>query len=182
MLTLNANASVTATFSYAGSTWPAGGSLPAGWTGSGGGWSVVSGSPGVDTYEGGYALKSNPIANSASASISYTASFAAGTVSFARRVSSETDYDFLFFYIDGVLQGYWSGTVPWAMESFAIAAGTHTLRWTYEKDISVAQGLDAAWIDAITLPPLTALLTVSKGGVGGQRRDALGDGESRFDV
>ena len=33
-----------------------------------------------------------------------------------------------------------------------LTQGTHTLRWTYNKDVTVSNGLDAAWIDDIVLP------------------------------
>ena len=37
----------------------------------------------------------------------------AGTISFYWKVCSEADYDFLEFYIDGVLQDQISGLVDW---------------------------------------------------------------------
>ena len=61
------------------------------------------------------------------------------------------------FYIDGVLQSEWSGEASWAVVSYPIAAGTRTLRWSYEKDESVVSGADAAWIDAVVLPSATTL-------------------------
>ncbi len=39
------------------------------------------------------------------------------------------------------------------MASFAVGAGRHAFRWEYAKDESVAVGTDAAWIDAVVLPP-----------------------------
>ena len=68
------------------------------------------------------------------------------------RISSEANYDFLVFYIDGVKQNSWSGDYSNVAVSFPIAAGTHKLLWSYEKDSSLAVGSDAAWIDEVTLP------------------------------
>lgn len=58
----------------------------------------------------------------------------AGTMSFARRVSSEADFDFLRFYVDSIELGAWSGTLPWGEVSYPVSAGSHKLTWSYEKD------------------------------------------------
>ena len=74
-----------------------------------------------------------------------------GTISFARRTSTELTYDDLRFYIDGGLQEEWNGTNAWAMtQDYAVGAGTHTFRFTYYKDISLSGGSDRVWIDDIT--------------------------------
>lgn len=69
------------------------------------------------------------------------------TVSFDWGVSSEATYDFLRFYSDGVKQQEISGNVATTSVSYAIPAGTHTLRWSYEKDVSQVAGSDQGWID-----------------------------------
>lgn len=76
----------------------------------------------------------------------------AGMVSFWRKVSSEQNSDFLRFYIDGVMQGEWSGEMDWEQVSFPVAAGRHTFRWVYIKDRSVSTGQDTAWLDDIDFP------------------------------
>ncbi|TNE58107.1 MAG: T9SS type A sorting domain-containing protein [Bacteroidetes bacterium] len=76
-----------------------------------------------------------------------------GLVSFARRVSSEADFDFLYFYLDGVQLGAWSGETPWGEVSYPVSAGQHTLAWIYQKDQLVSDGADRAWVDEIMLPP-----------------------------
>jgi hypothetical protein len=147
--------------------WPAGGTFPAGWATSAGanaGWAVAADS----TFEGAASLKSGAIGNSQRADVEVTAATQAGTVSFARRVNSESNFDFLRFYLDGVLQGEWSGAIDWSVVSYPVAgAGVHTFRWSYQKDESVAGGLDAAWIDAVALPQLMQA-----------RADANADGKS----
>jgi hypothetical protein len=75
------------------------------------------------------------------------------SISFDYSVSSESGFDFLYFYIDGVLTRNWSGLVPW-VNSGVIAAGTtglHTYKWCYSKDGSVNSNLDTAWIDNIVI-------------------------------
>jgi hypothetical protein len=136
---------------------PAGGVLPAGWVkpaGSTAPWTVAT-----DTiYAGTASLKSGIITNSQSSGISYTAGFATGNISFALHVSSESGYDFLRFYIDGIQQGQWSGAVAWQTVTYPITAGTHQISWQYEKDSSLSVGSDAAWIDSVSLPAQTGTL------------------------
>ena len=74
---------------------------------------------------------------------------AATTISFWYRVSTESSFDYLQFYLDGAMQDQWSGTVAWTQASYAVAAGTHTLEWRYDKDGSVSSGSDAVWIDDV---------------------------------
>jgi len=74
----------------------------------------------------------------------------AGTVSFYWKVSSEGDYDYLEFYIDGVLQDRISGSADWHQMKYAIPAlALHTLEWRYMKDIGVSDGNDCGWVDQL---------------------------------
>jgi len=80
---------------------------------------------------------------------------AAGDISFFKFVSSEQDYDFLQFYIDGNKQGEWSGIDnAWSFVSFPVTLGNHDLGWEYDKDGGVSEGEDCAWIDYIVFPPM----------------------------
>ena len=73
-----------------------------------------------------------------------------GTLTFWWRVSSETNYDYLRFLIDDVVQsGGISGTVAWQQKTYSIATGTHVLLWRYSKDGSVSTGSDCGWVDQI---------------------------------
>jgi hypothetical protein len=74
------------------------------------------------------------------------------TISFYRKVSSENGYDFLNFYVDGILLGSWSGNLDWDKVSYPVAAGIHRFSWVYEKDEATSSGDDAAWIDYIEFP------------------------------
>ena len=72
-----------------------------------------------------------------------------GTVSFKWRVSSEANCDTLTFAIDGVTKASISGTntAAWTSMSCAVSgSGTHTLRWTYTKDLSLSYGNDCGWV------------------------------------
>ena len=113
-------------------------------------WTISSESP----YDGLYCSRSGVIGHSQSTEMSIELYLtAAGTVSFYRKVSSESGYDYLKFYIDGVQQGQWSGTVAWGEVNFSVTAGLHTFKWSYSKDVSVVSGSDCAWVDYIIFPP-----------------------------
>lgn len=102
--------------------------------------------------QGQYAARSGVIGDSQTSSLILTTNFTAGTGSFDYKVSSEQDWDFLNFYVDGVLLQQWSGEVGWANYAFPLTAGAHTLEWSYVKDPSISLGLDAAFIDDVNLP------------------------------
>jgi len=80
-----------------------------------------------------------------------------GEVNFYFKVDSEENYDYLIFYIDGIVQGGASGSIPWTLTAFPITAGIHTLRWEYIKDESNSYGEDSAWIDQVKIPTSTAM-------------------------
>jgi hypothetical protein len=74
-----------------------------------------------------------------------------GTLTYWWKVSSESGYDFLEFYLDGVLQtGRISGTVDWQQKTYSITGGTHTAKWRYMKDSGVSSGTDAGWVDQVS--------------------------------
>ena len=75
----------------------------------------------------------------------------AGTVKFYWKVSSEEDFDFLEFYIDGSLQENISGLEDdWEQQTYTIStSGPHTLEWRYVKDGSGNEGSDCGWVDKV---------------------------------
>lgn len=99
------------------------------------------------------AAGSGTITGSQTSFMEYTAVIPAGgaTLTFYSAVSSESGFDFLRFSIDGVQQNQWSGIVPYAQQSYNLTAGSHTLRWSYEKDGSVDVNDDAAYVDDILI-------------------------------
>lgn len=110
-------------------------------------WTVVS-----DTaYEGSYAAKSGTITDNQQSTLEITLNKPFENISFYRKVSSESDYDYLRFYIDGVEQSNWSGSQDWEQQTYTITPGQHTFNWSYTKNGSVNSGSDCAWIDNILL-------------------------------
>ena len=110
---------------------------------------------GLTAAEGPESLRSGAISHSQSTSVELQAVFPAGPFVFARKVSSEDSFDFLRVFVDGVERISWSGELEWQLVSIDLTAGPHLIRWTYQKDSSVVEGQDAAWIDAIGLSLFT---------------------------
>ena len=120
-------------------------------------WSIVSS---THAYDGSYCALSADIDHNETSQLTLSFnSTETGNFSFYSRVSSETNYDFLIFYIDDVEQESWSGELWWAHHTYSISPGPHSYKWVYAKDHSVDSGSDCAWIDYITLPPCLDKLT-----------------------
>lgn len=113
-------------------------------------WEIIN----SGAYAGTYCARStNYNVNSSISDLVLTINAAnAGDVTFYSKVSSENGYDFFKFYLDGTEMDSRSGTGNWQESSYPITAGTHTLKFTYEKDYSQKSGSDRAWIDNITFP------------------------------
>ena len=73
------------------------------------------------------------------------------TMSFDWKVSSENNYDYLNFYVNGNLYGNRiCGTTNWATVTYtADADGTYTFEWSYTKDTSVNSGNDCGYVDNV---------------------------------
>lgn len=85
-----------------------------------------------------------------------------GFVKFARRVSCEEGWDFLFFTIDGEVQDSWSGEKPWEVFEYPLSKGQHALEWQYVKDEIISQGDDLAWVDEVYLPLSDGIISSQK--------------------
>jgi hypothetical protein len=84
------------------------------------------------------------------------------TVSFELFSSTEYDYDWLYFMVDGAVLGQWSGLNYWTQALFEIPAGPHTLEWRYQKNDFGSDGDDAVWVDNIIIPrPLSESVNYS---------------------
>jgi hypothetical protein len=105
-------------------------------------------------FYGGSAAQSGTLENNQSSWLQTTV-VGPGTLSFYWKVSSEAYYDYLEFYIDGVLQpGHISGNVDWQQKTFSIAKGSHTLKWVYVKDDLYSGGSDCGWVDKVVYTSL----------------------------
>ena len=123
-------------------------------------WSITTTNP----YEGVYCMKSGG-AGVASVTSNMTVTVdipADGEMSFFGKISSESNYDYGHFYIDGVEMGNWSGAGNWTERTYAITAGEHTFQWRYTKDSSVNSNDDCFYVDYISFykqpaPPIPGM-------------------------
>lgn len=123
-----------------------------------GNWTISQTNP----YEGLYCAKSGAISDNQKSNLSVNYEVLTNdSIKFCLKVSSESSYDYLRFYIDNVKIGEWSGEEAWQQVAYAVSAGTHSFKWSYEKDISVSNGEDAAWIDNIIFPPVDTFTGIS---------------------
>jgi hypothetical protein len=127
-------------------------------------WSVGTNTP----YEGTYCAVSADNRDSQTCAFETTVNYPNdGIITFWKKVSSEANYDFLTFYINGNAQGSWAGEIAWSRESFNVPAGSNVFKFEYSKDEAVTSGSDLAWVDYITFvtsstpvtPPATTLVS-----------------------
>ena len=79
-------------------------------------------------------------------------------VSFWWKASSEEDFDYLTFSVNGQEQAAISGEVDWQLVNVAITnSGTNVFRWTYSKDGSdlFDIGENRGWVDEVSFNPFT---------------------------
>ncbi len=139
-LTINAILETFETHNFGAYPWIQGGNKP---------WTITT----PIAYTGTYSSRSGSILNNQKSQMSLNLDVVAdGSIGFARKVSCESDYDYLYFYIDGVEAAKWTGELDWTEVSFPVTAGQHKFTWSYEKDAIGAQGSDRAWVDDIILP------------------------------
>jgi len=76
------------------------------------------------------------------------------SVSFWWNISSEGNFDYLRFSVNGVPQDSISGFGTWTKRTFLLnPSSPNTLRWSYDKDSSAAVGQDRAWLDEVSFTP-----------------------------
>ncbi len=103
------------------------------------------------THDGVDAAQSGAIGDNQVSNLDATVT-GPGTLTFWWKVSSETGFDFLRFYLDEAETSAVpaiSGTLGWQQVMVSIPAGSHALRWLYVKDESVGAGTDAGWVDQV---------------------------------
>lgn len=130
------------------------------WTNNNNPWVITTNAP----YAGNYCARSKEGLSDGTGSWFGTSTYSVSAMqitinvnmsdnlSYFRRVSSEQGWDFFRLYIDGNVMEEASGTVNWGQMTFPVTTGTHTIKFSYEKDASNAAGSDCAWVDNIILP------------------------------
>ncbi len=104
-------------------------------------------------WEGSFCARSGGISDNSTSVMSVSGYvIEEGEISFAYKVSSEGNYDFLRFYIDNSLELAISGEISWMNQSFDVSEGEHTFTWRYQKDQNTTGGSDCGWIDYVVFP------------------------------
>jgi hypothetical protein len=112
-------------------------------------WVITS----ANFYDGNMSAMSGSIPNNGISSLQINLDMPeADTLRFWYKVSSEKDYDFFRFKVNGVEVFNDSGEKEWRERMEILPAGAQLLEWSYTKDPSVSSGLDRAWIDMIDFP------------------------------
>jgi uncharacterized delta-60 repeat protein len=105
------------------------------------------------THDGTDAARSGSISDSQESWLQTTVN-GPGLLSFWWKVSSEEDFDFLEFHVNGLLQsGEISGEVDWQQRTVQLGSGNQTLRWRYYKDDVFSSGQDRGWVDMVSFAP-----------------------------
>ncbi len=110
-------------------------------------WQVVSDS----AAEGTYSARSGSITDSQQSNLEIEIDVEGTQITFSKKVSSEDNYDYLRFYIDGLEIALWSGQSDWLEVSYPVTAGQHIFKWAYTKDIIFSSYSDCAWVDDIRI-------------------------------
>lgn len=76
----------------------------------------------------------------------------AGGGSFDFRTETEAGWDFLEFWVNGVMRERWSGVNGWQTYGFNVGEGWNRLEWRYTRDRTFGGSMDAVWIDNLDLP------------------------------
>jgi hypothetical protein len=173
-------------------TFPAGSSLPAGYTSPNAPNAYTPNSQwSVDTTDGYLSTASfrsaqarsptNTFSTFGYSDLEYTGTLNAGTLTFYYKLSSyHNGYAGFEFQVDGVtaFANDVGGEVGWTLVSVPVTAGPHTLRWRFKNKLYVpctqllpappggGACADRAWVDAISFPTVPFTLTVARSGTG----------------
>ncbi len=109
-------------------------------------WIITESGP----YDGNFSARSGVIGNNGTSSLSIRTFYnEPDSIRFYYKVSSEQNYDFLTFRLNGIDVFRTSGEIPWKSKTIAVPEGLNRFEWIYSKDNSQSSGYDCAWIDMI---------------------------------
>ena len=127
-------------------------------------WLLDSGTGGAHSTQ--YSLRSGEIDAGDSSCFAFSISnldSGASSIDYYYKVSSERNYDYLRFYVNGSenTDHKYSGEIGWTLAQYELSGSEQELRWCYTKDGSVSSGQDTAWVDQISysvsnFPPIAS--------------------------
>lgn len=112
-------------------------------------WTITSG----QAADGQFSVRSGIIPNSNISRLRLTVNVPVkDTIRFDVKVSSELNYDFLSFWLNGASMDSISGEKGWIEKKYALKEGFNLLEWVYRKDYADTGGDDCGWLDNIRFP------------------------------
>ena len=110
-------------------------------------WEKTSGQD-KEYYLDGDSAKSGPTSNGEESVLqTLVDSDSTETITFWWKVSCQSNYDYLKFYIDGTFKAQITGNVDWQEKSYSVSSGPHTLKWVYEDGGGYSD--EKGWVDFI---------------------------------
>ncbi len=112
-------------------------------------WIITSGT----AWEGIFSARSGVIPNYGESKLTLRVNLPhPDSIRFMYKVSSEENWDFLKFKLNGNQVLSKSGEIDWTECKVVIKEGFNELEWSYSKDQSGFKGADCAWLDYIIFP------------------------------
>jgi hypothetical protein len=112
-------------------------------------WTITSG----QAADGQFSARSGVIPNSIKSRLRLTVNIPVkDTIRFNIKVSSELNYDFLSFWLNGIRMDSISGEKGWIEKKYALKEGFNLMEWVYRKDYADTGGDDCGWLDNIRFP------------------------------
>lgn len=103
--------------------------------------------------EGKFSARSGLIGNNSESLLKLTVNVPVpDTLKFFYKVSSELNWDFLTFRLNGTQVFKISGEAGWSERKVVLKEGFNLLEWSYRKDESYSSGNDCGWLDNISFP------------------------------
>ena len=112
------------------------------------------------THDGVDAIQTATVGHEEYSGIEFTVNGPA-KIEFQWKVSSEKNYDYIVFAVDGYLRAYASGEVDWTKVTDYVGDGPHNVDIYYIKDQEVVKGQDAGWVDEMVITPTTTAPVVT---------------------
>ncbi len=130
-------------------------------------WINISSKPWIisssNSIDGILSAQSGAIGNNESSSLIIRAFYPGpDSLKFFCKVSSEPTYDYLAFNLNDNEVARKSGETSWEKVTVAVPEGLNKMEWVYNKDNSISQGADAAWIDLIDFSSSTPMNFISR--------------------
>ena len=124
----------------------------------------------TQAYSGTYSAQTGNIADDEITSLLIEMeSSTGGELSFYFKTSTEKRRDYFVLYVDEKFVKWWSGEQDWTLFTHTLEPGKHLIEWRYDKSPKDSAFDDACWLDDITFPGnsviITAVTTVEKNAV-----------------